>query len=364
MVISVAKRPRLRNDSACQSTGDLMSGITDLVVKPVTALREGQDKFFGHLIKANERAETWRTVFNLTLVVGGGFLAGFGKLSGIADPHSTWLSAVGLAMVAVGTIFVTLFDFRRSKLTSEAKQALETASIYLSDRDDLQRKLENVEILDQRRRFLLIAIQQMHEAVERMPHETALTTVIEAMLDAGSSDLEGAIGFEAGEKWAFSIFQRQPDPDGGKFEVMRRIVVSFNDRQREKAREADKPEMQTRHWKKKEGFTGVCWQHDEEIIEADLRDPSIADQYPVPKAKQKPGDEDRYVSVAVIPIKIGATDDMWGCVTATSNVADRWRRAASDPREQNVAVVRQLAQLIAMQVALRDGVTSDGFKKV
>lgn len=343
--------------------GDLVSGITDLVVKPANVLKEGQDRFFGHLITANKRAEKWRTGFNLSLVVGGGLLAGLGKISGMPDPHATWLSGVGLGMVAIGTLFVTLFDLKRSELTSEAKHALDLASTYLNDRDELQRKFENVEILDKRRRFLLLAIQQMHEAVERMPHETPLVTVVEAMLDAGSSDLEGAIGFEAGEKWAFSIFQRQTDPDGGKFEVMRRIVVSFNDRQREKAREDGKPEMLPRHWKKKEGFTGVCWQHDDEVIEANLRSIGVAEQYPVPRVKQKAGDEDRYVSVAVIPIKVGSSNDMWGCVTATSNIPNRWRRAISDPREQNVMVVRQLAQLIAMQVALRDGVTNGGFKK-
>ncbi|RVQ68751.1 hypothetical protein EKN06_00510 [Croceicoccus ponticola] len=340
-----------------------MSGVTDIVLKPASALKQGQEKFFGHLITQNERAEQWRMGINLSLVVGGGALAGMGKLSGIADPHASWMAGVGLGMVALGTIFVTLFDFRRGKLTAEAKDALSVAADFLDDKEALQQKLANVEVLDKRRRFLLIAIQQMHEAIERMPHETPVVTVIEAMLDAGSSDLEGAIGFEAGEKWAFSIFQREPDPDGGRFEVMQRIVVSFNDRQREKAREAEKPEMQTRHWKKKEGFTGVCWQHDDEVIEADLRSPEVASQYPVPKGKQKLGDEERYISVAVIPIKVGSANDMWGCVTATSNVPDRWRRAVNDPREHNVMVVRQLAQLIAMQVALRDGVIKHSFKK-
>lgn len=340
-----------------------MSGIKQIVLKPAAALKEGQDRFFGHLIAENERAEKWRTWANLSLVVLGGFIAGAGKLSGMPDPHASWLTGIGLGMVTLGGTFVTLFDRKRAKLTAEAKEALDLAAAFMSEKEEFEQKLSNVEVLDRRRRFLLIAIQQMHEAIERMPHETPLVTVIEAMLDAGSSDLEGAIGFEAGEKWAFSIFQRVPDPDGGKFEVMQRIAVSFNDRQREKAREADKPEMQTRHWKKKQGFTGVCWQNDDEVIEADLRDPLVAKRYPIDKDKQKPGDEDRYVSVAVIPIKVGSTNEMWGCVTATSNVPDRWRRAVNDPREHNVMVVRQLAQLIAMQVALRDGVTSRGFKK-
>ena len=110
------------------------------------------------------------------------------------------MSGVELALVGVGTIFVSLFDFRRSKLTSEAKDALALSANYMAEKEALERKLANVELLDKRRRFLLFAIQQMHEAVERMPHVTPLVTVIEAMLDAGSSDLEGAIGFDAGEK--------------------------------------------------------------------------------------------------------------------------------------------------------------------
>ena len=66
-----------------------MNGVTDLVTKSAQALIAGQDKFFGHLIKENERAEKWRTAANLTLVAGGGALAGMGKLSGIEDPHAS-----------------------------------------------------------------------------------------------------------------------------------------------------------------------------------------------------------------------------------------------------------------------------------
>ena len=332
-----------------------MSGVTDLVALPAQLLKAGQDKFFGHLVIENERLEIWRTVANLTLVVSGSILAGMGKLSGIADPHASWMAGVGLAMVAVGSIFIGVFDFRRSRLTTQAKDALAVAGQFVAERDEFQRQLETVEALDKRRRFLLIAVQQMHEAVERMPHGTPLVTVIETMLDAGSADLAGAIGFDAGEKWALAIFQRVKDPDGGKTEVLSRIVVHSADRQRE-----NKPGNSPRNWKKKEGFAGACWQHDDEVIEADMRVPEVAAQYFASKNNQKPGDEERYVSVAVIPIKVGSGDGMWGCVTATSNIAGRWRRAVNDPREQNVMVVRQFAQIVAMQVALRDGATASG----
>jgi len=122
-----------------------VSGTTDLAKEPVARLKEGQGKFFGHLIKQNERAEFWRTLFNFALVSTGGVVAGMGKLSGVAEPHATWMTGVGLVMVAVGTIFVGIFDFRRSKLTTQAKEALGTAAEFLDEKNALETKLANVE---------------------------------------------------------------------------------------------------------------------------------------------------------------------------------------------------------------------------
>jgi hypothetical protein len=170
------------------------------------------------------------------------------------------------------------------------------------------------------------------------------------MLDAGSNDLIGACGFEAGEKWTFSIFQRQKESKKQNSHwVMRRIAVTWADRAGEK-------DVEPRYWKKKEGFTGSSWQSDKEVVEADLREPDVASDYQVPAAKQRESDAEKYVSVAVIPIRIGADDEMWGSVTATSDRSNRWRRGSTDPREQNVMVVRLISQLVAMQVALRNGI--------
>lgn len=315
---------------------------------PIERLRATQAKLIDNVIVRYEDGEWWRFAINLVLVVGGGLLAAIAKLGFVSATATPWLTGIGLVMVFVGGALVAIFDRRRTKLTTSARDALDLAQAFLDQQATLEARIQAAELLDTRRRYLLQAQQVMQEAVERIPQGTDIKTVVEAMLDAGSADLEGAIGFDAGEKWTFSVFRREPLEEGGTAEVMRRIAFSWADRSSEK--------RIGREWRKKEGFTGVSWQRDDEVIEADVTLPEIADQYPVPTAQRRDGDDKRYVSVAVIPIRVGSGDEMWGSVTATSDQAGRWRRVASDPREQNVQAVRVLAQLIAMQVALRRSV--------
>lgn len=317
----------------------------------VGSLEKAQKDFWDAVIERYENGEWWRFTINLVLVVGGGVLVGLGKLELFAEPHGSWITGVGLAMVFVGGLLAAIFDRRRAGLTSSARAAIDLAQSFTDDRRLLESQIRAAEQLDSRRRHLLLAQFVMLEAAERVPISAGIVTVIEAMLDAGSNDLEGAIGFEAGERWTFSIFQRGRVSSRSKAEVMRRIAFVWAERSMEK--------RPAREWRKKEGFTGVSWQRDDEVIEADVLAPGVVEQYPVSLEMQKPDDNQRYVSVAVIPIRVGRDDDMWGSVTATSDRAGRWRREASNPGQQNVMAVRLLAQLIATQVALREGVATE-----
>lgn len=323
-----------------------MSKLTDPL--SVDGLRKIQKDFFDAVIKRYEDGEWWRFAINLALVVGGGVIASIGRLGGLPEPHQTWITAIGLIMVFAGGVLVAVFDRRRTELTATARAAIEASQQFLDQRRAMEERIGAAEALDGRRRYLLQAQQVMLEAVERMPLETDIITVIDSMLDAGSNDLAGAIGFESGEKWTFSIFRRETDKPGSPSEVMRRVAFAWADRSMEK--------QKGREWRKKEGFTGVSWQRDDEVIEVDVTLPGVTEHYPIPTSKQKLDDSQRYISAAVIPIRVGRKDEMWGSVTATSDRSGRWQRAPSNPREQNVLAVRLLAQLIAMQVALRQSV--------
>jgi hypothetical protein len=165
------------------------------------------------------------------------------------------------------------------------------------------------------------------------------------MMDAGGIHLQAAMDTDRHELWAFSIFRKSVEPDG--VEVMTRIAVHWADRIGE--------HVLPRTWLKQEGFTGWAWHDGDELIVPNVNDLNYAGRYQVPEYKKRENDEQRYVSAAAIPIRVGEHDEIWGYVTATSNKAGRFKRDPTNLQSQNVETVRALARLIATQVALRTG---------
>ena len=326
-------------------------------------LREQSDQLFAQVLARLQREEKWLFILKLAGPLLGGALLGIaGFLNSAPDGSFPWkpaLGTLGALLLVTGTVIVALAERGGFEEIKAARSAQAAAEMFLMEREQLEEQMLAFTRLDSRRRRLLEAVQVMQEAVERMSHGTDIRTVIEAMLDAGTNDLEGAIGFDAGERWSFAIFRREPASDSTT-EVMRRIAVRSAERSRERGTASPGAHRANRkEWRKKEGFTGVCWQRDDDVIEPDLR--LVSDEYPVPPEKHDAEDATRYVSVAVIPIRVGSEDVMWGTATATSDRVGRWRRAPTDPREQNVMAVRMLAELIATQVALRGEVNAEGF---
>jgi hypothetical protein len=308
-------------------------------------LRAQQDGLWNAVIKRYEDGETWRYAVNLFLVGGGGALGVASKLPGVGETAAAWLGGIGLVMVFIGAGLVAWFERKRADLTRNAKDSLALAQKLLDDKPVFEARIAAADALDRKRLVLLNAIRTMQETAERMPLAAALPAVIAAMLDAGKNGMEGAIGFDAGEQWNFSIFQRVQEGTGQQ--VMRRIAMACAD---------GPPEIAAgRDWNVNEGYTGAAWGRNAEEIEPDVRAESVRGRYQGPPDKQKAGDAERYVSIAVIPIRVRGAAEMWGTVTATSNQPGRWTRVASNPSEQNVIAVRMLAQMIAMQVALREG---------
>lgn len=309
------------------------------------ALRQQQEGLWNAVIHRYEDGENWRLVVNLALVGGGGLLSGLGGLGSLEEPHASWLKAIGLVMILAGAVLVAIFDRKRTDLTSNAKKSLLMADGFLDEKQKLETRINDGEALDRKRVYLLNGAKAMLEAAERVTKEPDIAKTAKAVLDAGTYFLEGAIGFEAGEKWNFSVF-RVVEAAGGKQAVMRRIAYTCAEPPAEKAVE--------REWAMNEGFTGKAWQSNDEEIWPDIREAEVAARFHVPANKTKPDDADKYVSIAVIPIRVRGAEGIWGTVTATSSHRGRWVRNPSDPREQNVRAVRMLAQIIALLVAQRE----------
>jgi hypothetical protein len=320
-----------------------------------------EDAVWNRAVTSLRSSRHWQQWIKAVLILGGATASTIGgAMDGSLWPTSGngVVTLKGLLVFAggisafLGGVLLLFAEDDVPQLLLDARRLTADARRFLTERDALSSAARQMEQFDKQRLFLLKAIELMLEAAERMPQGTDIVLVIDTMLDAGTNELEGAIGFQPGEKWAFSIFRAVSSTGAGEPDVMKRIAAAWADRSAQK--------VDGREWGRREGFTGVAWQRDEDVIESDATIPEIAAQYPIPRSKVRDTDRQRYVSVAVIPIRVGNDDAMWGTVTATSDRAGRWTRRARDPGEQGVMAVRMLAQLIASQVAHRQNFAARG----
>lgn len=296
------------------------------------------------LIKGLKRSNKWQFGIKIFLILGGTLVSVIGgAMEGPLSPtagdgvltQKGMMVILGACAAGFGGFLLLFMEWETPELLDNAKRYIRQVRIYFNERDALLR-------LDDKRRALLDMQKNIFEACEQIEIKENIDNVAEVILTVGSVNLNAAIGFEAGEAWAFSIFKKVGP---GADECMQRIAVHWADRGGEK--------RDGRSWKKKEGFTGWAWHDGAEVIVEDVNAPEWHGKFSAPQGKRHENDPVRYVSAAAVPIRLGGANEIWGIVTATSNVAGRFKRNPHDVRSQNVDTVRVLARLLATQVALR-----------
>lgn len=306
--------------------------------------QDEENQLWEKLIKGLRSSSRWQFFIKVALILGGTLTSVIGgAMTGPLVPTegSGALTQKGLLVIlgggaaGLGGFLLLLIEWDTPELLNSAKSYVEQVRRYLGERDELLR-------LDEKRRALLEMQSDIYEACEALALKTDIDVVMRTILEVGSFNINAAIGFESGEIWAFSIFKKVGQ---GRNQRMSRVAAYWADRQGEV--------NQARDWKKKEGFTGWAWQDANEIIVEDVRSAEHGGKFDAPSAKRHETDHTRYVSAAAIPVLVGPKDAVWGVVTATSNVAGRFKRNPHDAKAQNVDTVRVLARLIATQVALR-----------
>ena len=252
----------------------------------------------------------------------------------------------GALVAAVGAAFTARFDFRKLELTSllaDAEAIAEEAIVAGREADQRQQADNaNAAQLDAKRRALLEMQANVHTGCLNCPLGEPIERVAQLIMNLASAELVDAIGFERGERWAFSLFRAIGADDDV---VLRRVAVHWADRHREG--------VDGRVWKPREGVTGWAWHDRGEVILSDIYDVEHGAKYMAHGDSRRDDDRDRYVSAAAIPIRLGKGAGIWGILTATSSHRGRFMRNPQDASSQNVETVRCLARLFAGQIAIR-----------
>lgn len=300
-------------------------------------MREGLAKSFQTQVR---RAEAIFKGIQLILILLGGALATVGGLID-TPPESSWdyMGAIGVAgalMALAGGLILRFAEKGVPEQLNDARQAVDAAQRFLSERERLASEISEMRQLDGKRRNLIAAHVVMRQVVEQAIVEpSSCERSMKNLLDLAQRPMVAAMNFQADERYTISIYRKKWDLAGE--EVLERVLVRRADRAAERS--------EGRTWKRGEGFTGTAWQRDKDILVSDVTDDVVEAAFHVPEDKQRDDDGVFYKSIAVFPLRVGGENEIWGVLTVTSDRVGRFTNQADD---QNVEAARALAGMLAL----------------
>lgn len=301
-----------------------------------------------NLVRQVSGAMRWFKI--LMIVVGGGLATG---MQFVPAEHD-WRMPVGvLAALAalVGGVLVAFTERDAASELNKAQRALDLAQLYLSQRNDIQANVYELNRSAGKQRNLHEAARVMRETIEqaivqRKADERELLT---SLLEFPERLLRGAMDFEADERWIVSIFKRE-ERDG------RTQLVKLFEQRADRSEESD-DDGAVRSWEPGEGFAGAAFVQRGEVVLPDLNDPEVSRLIFISSENRKDheNDPERYRSCAAVSVLVGPRAERnrhapWGVVTAASNKLGRFHYDVDEPGFQHAEAVRLVAEMVALAV--------------
>lgn len=293
---------------------------------------------------AAARAEASRWI-KAGLIILGALLAGIGQTIPTPSEGVAWnmvLGFTGVLLVFAGGAWSLIAEQNAPAALELARQALDRAretSSILRESELETTELRNYSIW---LASLYTTSGALREAVENLVATKSVSADdLQRVLDTVARPLHGLLGFSGGEYWTIAIFKF------GGFEETTDELICVAHQRSDRTDEA----AEHRRWKIGEGIAGHAYQTGRETIVPDATDPKHSGWLHVPDGKRKEADEQRYVSMAAIPVRVANAATLWGVVVATSDQQNRFSVDMSGVGEPEVEPLRLLASMVALAVA-------------
>jgi GAF domain-containing protein len=291
------------------------------------------------------RSSKLRKRFEIAFVLGGVLLAGSAELfsntaQGVAKTVAETLWFVGLALAFFGGVVLAALEQDADttlRIAQEAAQEVEEAKLELATLEaELNQASSHAQWLA-RLYALSIALREIVEqmiAKGKFEGAEAFNAQVGSLLDLLVADKETFFGIHD-ERWNFAVYGWHENQKELFCAACRRPHVS-------------EAQAEHRKWRSGEGHVGLAFERKREFVEADLADPETAKFFSAPADKLRDYDQERYRSIASIPLMVGNVAR--GVLVATSDVPGRFKPGADQEvsGRDPVEALRLTAATIAM----------------
>jgi len=314
-----------------ESASDISEGRSRLD-KLADEVAEASDNR-SHLQARGSRAVKFALLFFSMIATAAQFspfgLAGWGAV-GVAS---------AMACLGLGALLLFTENDASTELAT-ARRAIEAARAVAEDGGKYVLENDRFDMEVRRLAELHHALKLMREVAENTllrPGQQVVEAVT-LMMRAAQRSLLLSLGFDRFEHYTLCVYVAESD-QVGKTEL--RAIAHI--------RTVDCPLEKARRWPIGVGVAGAALARGHEVVVPDVRASGVGSLYGA--HLQKPADDERYVSIAAVPVLIGSNPAPWGIVCATSDRAGRFDTIATRTGVQTVEALRALAGMVALAVS-------------
>jgi hypothetical protein len=257
------------------------------------------------------------------------------------DQHLSTYQIVGLVasvVVLIGAVFVVITESDTSEELAVARMAVEEAR---TANDALEYFSLYEDTLD-RALALYQSLSEMRRIVERSAVEKQdLIPTITSMMEVTERSLPIAMGFKQSDQWTICVYRAQHNDQTGRDEL--RCVAH--------SRAIRCGLDEARAWPEGVGASGIAYSHRREIIIPNMQAPGLAAVFDLGEYA-KSYDQDRYRSLAAIPVKVDNQEKPWGVVIATNDQQDHFTTDEESGPAGTTEPVKALAGMVALAVVV------------
>jgi GAF domain-containing protein len=253
------------------------------------------------------------------------------------------IGLVASVVVLIGAVFVLISEQDASnelatarKAAEEARDANEAMEFFTAYEDTLDRTLA-----------LYQSVSEMRRIVERAVVEgQALKPTLTSLMEVTERSLPIAMGFRQSHQWTICIYCAERD-EATQRDVLRCVAHS---------RAIRCGIGEARSWPEGIGASGIAYSHRRELIIPNMHAPGLAAVFELGE-HARPYDQDRYRSLAAIPVRIDGQDKPWGVVIATNDQYDHFNTEEESGPAETAEPVKALAGMVALAAVV---CTADG----